>query len=233
VPNHTLIVGGSSGIGAALVETLVAHGHQVTHLSREPQKAPALDAVRGYRWDAVSEPFPTDCLPERLDGFVYCPGSIRLKPFARLQAQELRDDLELNLIGAVRALQASLEALKRSDQAAVVLFSTVAVRTGMPFHASVAAAKGAVEGLTRALAAELAPEVRVNAIAPTITDTPLSARLLSTEEKRRLAAERHPLKRIGTAQELAEMARWLLTDASMISGEVIAADAGLSALRMI
>jgi NAD(P)-dependent dehydrogenase (short-subunit alcohol dehydrogenase family) len=192
-----------------------------------------LDAVRGYRWDAVSEPFPTDCLPERLDGFVYCPGSIRLKPFARLQAQELRDDLELNLIGAMRALQASLEALKRSDQAAVVLFSTVAVRTGMPFHASVAAAKGAVEGLTRALAAELAPEVRVNAIAPTITDTPLSARLLSTEEKRRLAAERHPLKRIGTAQELAEMARWLLTDASMISGEVIAADAGLSALRML
>lgn len=231
--NHTLVVGGSSGIGAALVKSLISHGHQVTHLSRDPQKAPALEGSRGYRWDALAEPFPADCLPARVDGLVYCPGSIRLKPFARLQVQELREDLELNLIGAVRALQASLEALKRSDQAAVVLFSTVAVSTGMPFHASVAAAKGAVEGLTRSLAAELAPAVRVNAIAPTITDTPLAARLLGSEEKRRLAAERHPLKRFGSADELAEVARWLLTDATMITGQVIAADAGLSALRML
>ncbi len=231
--NHTLVIGGSSGIGAALVKTLIEHGHQVTHLSRQPEKAPAVEGSRAVHWDVLSEPFPSYCLPERLDGLVYCPGSIRLKPFARLREQELQEDLELNLMGGVRAIQASLESLKHSNQAAVVLFSTVAVGTGMPFHASVAAAKGAVEGLMRSLAAELAPDVRVNAIAPTITDTPLASRLLGTDEKRRLAAERHPLKRFGSAIELAETARWLLTDATMVTGQVIAADAGLSSLRML
>ncbi|MCF7978228.1 MAG: SDR family oxidoreductase [Chromatiaceae bacterium] len=231
--NNSLIIGGSSGIGAALVASLAQHGHQVTHLSREPEKGPDVVSARGVRWDALSEPFPRDCLPERLDGLVYCPGSIRLKPFGRLREQELRDDFELNLMGAVRALQASHEALKRSDQASVVLFSTVAVGTGMPFHASVAAAKGAVEGLMRSLAAEWAPEIRVNAIAPTITDTPLASRLLSTEDKQQAAADRHPLKRIGSAKELAEVARWLLTDASLVTGQVVRVDAGLSSLRML
>ncbi|WP_242513241.1 SDR family NAD(P)-dependent oxidoreductase [Halochromatium salexigens] len=203
------------------------------HLSREPEKAPDVQGVRGFRWDALGDPFPRDCLPERLDGVVYCPGSIRLKPFGRLREQEFRDDLELNLMGAVRTLQATMEVLKRGDQGSVVLFSTVAVGTGMPFHASVAAAKGAVEGLTRSLAAEFAPDIRVNAIAPTITDTPLASRLLNTEEKRQSAAERHPLKQIGSASELAETARWLLTDAQMVTGQVIAIDAGLSSLRML
>ncbi|WP_462321173.1 SDR family NAD(P)-dependent oxidoreductase [Halochromatium sp.] len=231
--NNTLIVGGSSGIGAALVASLAEQGHQLVHLSRAPEKAPDAASCRGIRWDALSEPFPSDCLPERLDGLVYCPGSIRLKPFGRLQEEELREDLDLNLMGAVRTLQATYQALKRSGRASVVLFTTVAVGTGMPFHASVAAAKGAVEGLMRSLAAEWAPEIRVNAIAPTITDTPLASRLLSSEEKRRAAAERHPLKRIGSAGELAGVARWLLTEASLVTGQVIRVDAGLSSLRML
>ncbi len=231
--NNSLIIGGSSGIGAALVASLVEYGHQVTHLSREPEKVPDGPSSRGIRWDALSEPFPSDCLPEQLDGLVYCPGSIRLKPFGRLREQEFRDDFELNLMGAVRSLQASCQALKRSDRASVVLFSTVAVGTGMPFHASVAAAKGAVEGLMRSLAAEWAPEIRVNAIAPTITDTPLASRLLSTEDKQQAAAERHPLKRIGSATELAGVARWLLTEASLVTGQVVRVDAGLSSLRML
>lgn len=231
--NNILIVGGSSGIGAALVASLAEHGHDVTHLSREPEKGPDGATVRGIRWDVLSEPFPSDCLPERLDGLVYCPGSIRLKPFGRLREQELREDFELNLMGAVRTLQATYQALKRSDQASVVLFSTVAVGTGMPFHASVAAAKGAVEGLMRSLAAEWAPEIRVNAIAPTMTDTPLAGRLLSTEEKQRAAADRHPLKRIGSPDELAAVARWLLTEASLVTGQVVKVDAGLSSLRML
>jgi NAD(P)-dependent dehydrogenase (short-subunit alcohol dehydrogenase family) len=113
------------------------------------------------------------------------------------------------------------------------MFSTVAVTTGMPFHASVAAAKGALEGLTRSLAAEWAPKVRVNAVAPTITDTPLAGRLLNSDEKRATASARHPLKRVGTAQELAEAARWLLSDATMVTGQVLHVDAGLSALRML
>jgi NAD(P)-dependent dehydrogenase (short-subunit alcohol dehydrogenase family) len=231
--SHFLIVGGSRGIGAALLELLVSQGHQVTQLSRSPEQAPAHPLARGIRWDALSEPLPSDTLPDRLDGLVYCPGSIRLKPFVRLREDELREDLELNLLGAVRVLQAAQDALKRSDQASVVLFSTVAVGTGMPFHTSTAAAKGAVEGLMRALAAEWAPAIRVNAIAPTITDTPLAGRLLNSEDKRLAAAERHPLKRIGSASDLAEGARWLLTDASLITGQVIKVDAGLSSLRML
>ncbi|NEX15717.1 MAG: oxidoreductase [Halochromatium sp.] len=231
--NTTLIIGGSSGIGAALVASLAEQGHQVIQLSREPEKGQDAANIRGVRWDALSERFPSEALPERLDGLVYCPGSIRLKPFARLREQELREDFELNLMGAVRALQASQEALKRSDQASVVLFSTVAVGTGMPFHTSVAAAKGAVEGLMRSLAAEWAPAIRVNAIAPTITDTPLASRLLSSKDKQQAAAERHPLKRIGSAAELAGVARWLLTEASLVTGQVIRVDAGLSSLRML
>jgi NAD(P)-dependent dehydrogenase (short-subunit alcohol dehydrogenase family) len=230
---NTLIVGASSGIGAALMALLAEHGHQITHLSRQPEQAADLAGVRGIRWDARTDPFPADAIPERIDGLVYCPGSIRLKPFARLREQEIRDDLELNLMGAVRALQGAADALKRGDDAAVVLFSTVAVGVGMPFHASVAAAKGAVEGLTRALAAEWAPEIRVNAVAPTITDTPLASRLLNSDDKRAAAAERHPLKRIATPAELAEAARWLLTDARLVSGQVINVDAGLASLRML
>lgn len=230
---HTLIVGASSGIGAALLARLVEQGHRVTHLSRHPEQVPDQDSVRGFRWDATSEPFPSECLPERLDGLVYCPGSIRLKPFARLREQEIEEDLQLNLLGAVRALQAAHASLKRSECAAVVLFSTVAVGMGMPYHASVAAAKGAVEGLIRSLAAEWAPDIRVNAIAPTITDTPLAGRLLGNDEKRKLAAERHPLKCVGTAEEVAEAARWLLSAGSLSTGQILKLDAGLSSLRML
>jgi 3-oxoacyl-[acyl-carrier protein] reductase len=229
---HYLIVGASSGIGAALLQELVERGDRVLHLSRHPERAPDLPGTEGHRWDALTEPFPTAVLPARLDGVVYCPGGIRLKPFERLKEQDFNAEWELNLLGAVRTLQAALPALKQSDAGAVLLFSTVAVQTGMPFHAAVAAAKGAVEGLTRSLAAELAPRIRVNAIAPTLTDTPLAERLLGSDDKRRAAAERHPLKRIGTAADMARTAVWLLGEASAVTGQVVAVDAGLSRLRL-
>jgi NAD(P)-dependent dehydrogenase (short-subunit alcohol dehydrogenase family) len=168
-----------------------------------------------------------------LDGLAYCPGGIRLRPFERLKEQDFNDEWEINLMGAVRTLQGALPALKRSDAASVLLFSTVAVQTGMPFHAAVAAAKGAVEGLTRALAAEFAPSIRVNAIAPTLTDTPLAERLLGSDEKRQAAAERHPLKRINVPQDVARTGVWLLRDATSVTGQVIALDAGLSSLRLL
>jgi NAD(P)-dependent dehydrogenase (short-subunit alcohol dehydrogenase family) len=228
-----LIIGASSGIGAALLRELSARGHQLTHCSRHPENAPDLPGVRGLSWDVSGEAFPADGLPDQLDGLVYCPGSIRLKPFTRLKPEELRDDFELNLVGAVRAIQAAVGALQQSGDAAIVLFSTVAVQTGMPYHASVSAAKGAVEGLTRSLAAELAPGIRVNAIAPTITDTPLAGRLLSTDDKRAAAAERHPLKRFATPDEMARAAAWLLDDARTVTGQVIPVDAGLSGLRLL
>ncbi|MCF7984734.1 MAG: SDR family oxidoreductase, partial [Thiohalocapsa sp.] len=138
-----------------------------------------------------------------------------------------------NLLGAVRAIRGALCPLKRSENGDIVLFSTVAVQLGMPYHASVAAAKGAGEGLARALAAELAPAVRVNAIAPTLTDTPLARRLLSSEEKRAAAAARHPLGRIADASEMAQTAAWLLRDARSVTGQVITADAGLARLRLM
>jgi NAD(P)-dependent dehydrogenase (short-subunit alcohol dehydrogenase family) len=228
-----LIVGASSGIGAALLGRLVEDGNTVLHLSRQPERAPDLPGVEGRRWDALAEPFPADVLPERLDGVAYCPGSIRLRPFERLKEKDFNEEWELNLLGAVRTLQAALPALKRSDAGSVLLFSTVAVQTGMPFHAAVAAAKGAVEGLTRSLAAELAPKIRVNAIAPTLTDTPLAERLLGSEEKRKAAAERHPLKRIGTPVEIARTGSWLLQEAVTVTGQVIALDAGMSAVRLL
>jgi NAD(P)-dependent dehydrogenase (short-subunit alcohol dehydrogenase family) len=228
-----LIVGASSGIGAEVLTALAERGDEVLHMSRHPDAAADLPGVRGVRWDALGESFPGDVLPARLDGLVYCPGSIRLKPFHRLGDEDFREDFELSLLGAVRAIRGALSALKQSDDAAIVLFSTVAVQLGMPYHASVAAAKGAVEGLTRSLAAELAPTVRVNAIAPTLTDTPLASRLLGSDEKRAAAAARHPLQRIVEPEELARTAVWLLRDARSVTGQVISADGGLAGLRLL
>ena len=152
-----LIVGGNSGIGAATLDLALLRGYRVIQASRHPERARVAPEVTSLEWDACGGEFPAQSLPDVLDGLVYCPGGIRLKPFARLSAAELREDLEVSLVGAVRTVQAALPALKRGQGAGIVLFSTVAVRLGMPFHSAVASAKGAVEGLTRALAAELAP----------------------------------------------------------------------------
>ena len=229
---HFLIVGGTSGIGAALLESLIERGHQVTQLSRHPELAPDHPQVTSRAWDASKEPFPADCLPAVLDGLAYCPGTIRLRPFERLTEHEWREDLDLNLLGAVRAIQGSLKALRQAQTAGILLFSSVAAGTGMPYHTAVAAAKGAVEGLTRALAAELAPKIRVNAIAPTITATPLAERLLASPEKRAAAAERHPLKVIGEPTDLARAGVWLLDDARLTTGQILHLDAGISSLRL-
>lgn len=227
-----LIVGGTSGIGAALLDLLVGRGHAVIQLSRHPEAAPDNPAVISLGWDARVDPFPSGRLPETLDGLVYCPGTIRLKPFERIPEKEWMDDLEVNLLGAVRAIQGSLAPLRRAESASLVLFSTVAVGTGMPYHASVASAKGAVEGLARALAAELAPRIRVNVLAPTLTATPLAERLLSSPEKRAAVEARHPLKRIAEPADLARAAAWLLEDACLTTGQVIRIDGGLSTLRL-
>jgi NAD(P)-dependent dehydrogenase (short-subunit alcohol dehydrogenase family) len=227
-----LVVGGTSGIGAAVLSRLVADGDAVVQLSRRPEHAPDSPLVTSIAWDAAKGPFPAERMPAALDGLVYCPGSIRLKPFNRLAERDFQDDLELNLMGAVRALQGSLPSLQRAKGASVVLFSTVAVGTGMPFHASVASAKGAVEGLVRSLAAELAPRIRVNAVAPTMTDTPLAERLLSSDEKRKAAAARHPLEAVCAPDDLAKSVIWLLRDAPMVTGQVIPVDGGLSSLRL-
>lgn len=226
-----LIIGGSQGIGRAITNQLLDNGHSVWVGSRNRAATP--DGASWFAYDALRDELPPEVLAEPLAGLVYAPGSIILKPFRTLKPEQFREDYEINVIGAIRTIQGAMPALKRVDQASVVLFSTVAVGQGMPFHASIATAKGAVEGLTRSLAAELAPAIRVNAVAPSLTDTPLSGKLLSSPEKAEASARRHPLQRVGQAEDIASMATFLLDPKhSWISGQVIGVDGGLSTLRV-
>lgn len=229
------VIGDSKGIGEALREQLLDAGHEVIGVSRTGGQRAAGKTSGKYQplvFDAVAHPCDLAGFAERLDGLVYCPGSISLKPLRGLKREQLMHDLEVNYLGAVQTLQANHKLLKASGAASVVLFSSVAVQTGMSFHASIAGAKGAVEGLTRSLAAEWAPAIRVNAIAPSLTDTPLAAGLLGTEEKRAASAERHPLKRVAGPEEVASLAVWLLGDgAKSVSGSVLAFDGGMSTIR--
>jgi NAD(P)-dependent dehydrogenase (short-subunit alcohol dehydrogenase family) len=180
----------------------------------------------------VDEIINIDFLPEILDGIIYCPGSINLRPFERIKPADFVSDFNLQVIGAVKLIQAVLPRLKKSNRASITLFSTVAVQNGLPFHSQVAASKGAVEGLTRALAAELAPTIRVNCIAPSLTDTPLAAGLLNTDIKREANAMRHPLKKIGSATDIANMAAFLISDkAAWITGQIIHVDGGMSSIK--
>jgi len=228
-----LVVGAGSGIGLALTKLLSEKGHKVYAMTSQPEKLDQLQNIELVQADFLSADWKGDDLPESLDGLVYCPGTINLKPIRGLKMDDFRHDFEVNVIGAVKVIQAALKALKKGGHASIVLFSTVAVAQGMPFHASIAAAKGAVEGLAKSLAAELAPTIRVNAIAPSLTETPLASRLLSSPEKMEASANRHPLKRIGQAGDIAHMAAFLLSDqTSWITGQVIGVDGGMAALKV-
>lgn len=229
---HYVVVGGSHGIGLEIVRRLTAQGASVTILSRTPPPIEASPAVRHQSWDATSDSLSSDDLPAKISGLAYCPGSINLGLFRSLKLTALQADLEVNLFGAVKVLQAAYPGLQQTDRAGVVLFSTVAVGQGLPMHAGVAAAKGAVEGLMRTLAAEWAPKVRVNCIAPALVDTPLSERLLSSDKRREAMAEVYPLKRYGQVADIANVAELLLTSAGdWITGQVIGVDGGLSKVR--
>lgn len=227
-----LIIGGSSGIGESITRLLAGEGHRVyaSYNAHPVQSQNTL--VEFYPLNVLDENFALDFLPEIIDGIIYCPGSITLRPFERIKPVDFITDYHLQVVGAVKVIQAALPGLKKSANAAIILFSTVAVQNGLPFHSQVAASKGAIEGLTRALAAELAPAIRVNCIAPSLTDTPLAAGLLNTEQKREANAARHPLKKIGTAADIAHMAVYLLSEkAGWITGQVIHVDGGMSTIK--
>jgi len=226
-----LIIGASSGIGQALAEKLATDGHRVFgtyHLN----KIESRKNLSYHNLDVTTD-FDLDFLPEYLDGLVYCPGSINLKPFNRIQPEAFLDDYKLQVLGAIKVIKTAIPVLRKSEISSIVLFSTVAVQSGFSFHTQVAVSKGAIEGLTKSLAAELSPNIRVNAIAPSLTNTPLAAKLLNTEQKREANADRHPLKRIGTSEDIAQTAAFLISEkSSWITGQIIHVDGGISSLKI-
>jgi NAD(P)-dependent dehydrogenase (short-subunit alcohol dehydrogenase family) len=229
---NILIIGGSSGIGNHLAHLITDKYRVYATYNKNIPIPPENDRLSFHSCNVTDKVTDFSYLPELLHGIVYCPGSIHLKPFARIEPEEFINDYRVNVTGAVTIIQEVLPKLKASRNASVILFSTVAVQHGFNFHSLVAASKGAVEGLARALAAELAPFIRVNCIAPSITETPLSAALLNTDAKIEANASRHPLKRIGKPGDIAHMASFLLSEeSSWMTGQILAVDGGMSSIK--
>lgn len=232
-----LIVGGTSGIGLNVAQRLYEEDANVIVAARNQT-----EEVQSYGFqfiqvdllnDDVKEAFKA--LPETLHGLVYTPGSITLKPFQALKEDQIQSDLNVNVMGAIKATQGALKSLKKGGDASVVFYSTVATQVGMPYHVSVATAKAALEGLGKSLAAELVKSnIRVNVVAPSLTNSPLASNLLSTEEKQQSSNQRHPLGRYGEVKDIAGITQFLLSDdASWITGQVIGVDGGLSGIRSV
>jgi NAD(P)-dependent dehydrogenase (short-subunit alcohol dehydrogenase family) len=235
-----LIVGGQGGIGEAAARRLADAGHEVVITGRDAggiaAAAAALQAT-GVVLDVLDDSAAAvlaEAAGDRLDGLIYAAGTINLKPFERLTDQDFLNDFNVNALGAAKAIQAVLPALRRAEAGAgIVLFSSVAVDQGFAAHASIAMAKGAVAALVRSLAAEFAPQIRVNAIAPSLVDTPLGRKVASSDKMAEAVAKMHPLPRLGDADEIAAMAVMLLSaEAGWITGQVIAIDGGRSTLRI-
>ncbi len=230
---NIVIIGCGQGIGLAAAKIL-SENHHVIGISRSENSEIQNLNIDFHQMDILSGNLDLITFPEVVDGLVYAPGSINLKPFNRLSLDDFRNDFEVNVLGAVKSIQKLLPNLKKPETASVVLFSSVASKLGMPFHASISASKSAVEGLTKSLAGELSSQkIRVNCIAPSLTDTNLASNLLSTPEKRELSAKRHPLQRVGTADEMAKMTEFLLSDnASWITGQIIGIDGGMGSVKL-
>lgn len=223
-----IVIGGSKGIGNALITKLLNHS-KVINISRTiPEKTHA--NLTHYSCDVTQDELPEI---DSADGLIYCPGSINLKPISRLSIQDFKDDFEINVLGTVKAIQKYLPILKNGNNPAIVLFSTVAAKLGMPFHASIATSKAGVEGLVKSLGAELAPTIRINAIAPTVTNTELASKLLRNDKMIENITERHPLKKFLNPEEVAGMAEFLLSDkAASLSGQIFEMDCGIVSFKI-
>lgn len=225
---NILLIGGSHGIGLALAQLLV-DDYNVYIASRTNEQLAGLP-VTHIPFDALTDTLDQSLLPNEIHGFAYCPGSINLKPFKMLSLDAFAEDMEINYFALVRVVKDIMP--KMAEGSSMVFFSTVAVGTGMPFHSSIAAAKGAVEGFAKSIAAEYAPKIRCNVIAPSLVDTPLAGRLLNNDRKREMMAERHPLKQVGKSEDIANMAAFLLNgDSGWLTGQIIGIDGGLSTLN--
>ena len=227
---NILFIGGSSGIGLETIK-LLHEKHNLIVACRSDENLSDLD-ITYLKFDVLNDELDLEKIPETLDGFVYFPGSINLRPFRGLKISTFEEDLNINFLSMVKTLQKVLNNLKQSDNSSVVLYSTVAVKVGMPFHTSVSASKGAIEGFAKSLAAELSPNIRVNVIAPSLTDTPLAIRFLNNDLKKEKVGERHPLKRHGQARDIANSTSFLLSDkSSWVTGQVLGVDGGMSTLN--
>lgn len=230
---NILIVGASSGIGLSLAKNLQKKGAKLILASRNK---PDLSGDYQYiKLDVLDMKDELKELPEILHGLAYCPGSINLKPFQSIKENDYINDFRLNTVGAAMVIQQSLKALKNAKGASIVLFSTVAANTGLSFHASIASAKGALQGFGLSLAAELASkQIRVNMIAPSLTDTPLAENLLSSDEKKEASNKRHPIGRFGKPEDISNAASFLLdSENNWITGQIIGVDGGMEKIRNI
>lgn len=226
---NILLIGGSHGIGLSMVQELQETNH--LFVASRTDEALQHKNITHIKFDVTTDELDISQLPETIDGFVYCPGSINLKPFKMMSLDTIKDDMELNFFAMVKIVKGIISLM--NDGSSMVFFSTIAVGTGMPFHTSVAAAKGAVEGFAKSMAAEYAPKIRVNVIAPSLVDTPLAKRLLNNDKKREMMSDRHPLKRVGNPEDIAHAAVFLLSDkSSWITGQIIGVDGGLSTLNV-
>lgn len=226
-----VIIGGSSGIGLELVSMLEKENANViatynNNIVQDRQN------VKYFKFDVKTDVLNIEDFPEEIHGLAYCPGSINLKPFHRFKDEDFIDDFKLQVLGATKIIQLLLPKIKKSQDSSILLFSTIAVQFGFNFHSQVAISKGAIEGLTRALAAELSPTIRVNAIAPSLTKTNLANRFLNTEEKIDLQSKKHPLKKLGEVKDIAEAAVYLLTPkSSWVTGQILHVDGGYSTIK--
>ncbi len=226
---NILLIGGSHGIGFSIAKQL-HETHNVFIASRTNEDLGTLN-VEHIPFDVKSDELDLNKLPNEIHGLVYCPGSINLKPFKMLSLDTFLEDMQLNFFSLVKVVKQVLPII--AEDASMVFFSTVAVGTGMPFHTSVASAKGAIEGFGKSMAAEYAPKFRVNVVAPSLVDTPLAKRLLSNDRKRDLMNQRHPLKRVGHADDIANIAVFLLSDkSSWMTGQIVGVDGGMSTLNI-
>ena len=226
---NILLIGGSYGIGLAIAKELV-NANTIYIASRTAEGLENLN-VTHIPFNASTDSLDTSLLPSVIDGLVYCPGSINLRPFKGLKIETFESDMQINFFSMVKVIQSIIPQLSASNQSSIVLFSSVAASMGMSFHTSVSAAKGAIEGFAKALAAEYAPKIRVNVIAPSLTDTPLASKFLNSDEKKEKSASRNPMKKVGTSEDIAQMAGFLLSDKSnWISGQVFHVDGGMSTL---
>lgn len=224
-----VLAGASSHISMALATLIREEKNEAIGISRQENSShyTSFYAIESYK----TEQFPE--IDGAIDGLVYFPGTINLKPFHRLTTQDFLNDLEVNVLGATAFIQKYLNQLKQAENPSIVLISSVAATTGMPFHASVGMAKAALEGLSKALAAEFAPKIRVNTVAPSLTNTPLAQKFLSSEEKIEMAEKRNPMKKVGTAKDLAQAIHFLLSDKSnWITGQTWAVDGGMGILKI-